>query len=177
MSYQSKKLWDEILDNLDPKYANEAAELFGKQTGTDGDEYGELVPVQARKLPQVQSKKRVIGSIIGFVAAAAVLAVSVVTAVKYMKTDEFVQSDPKDSSVSDGSSTAEAINYMNILDEIELPVDPSLYSEDFSIYEKYFCGKWKNAYSSSAAERDNIYYVGRRTMCFSAGITALVRSL
>lgn len=160
MSYQSKKLWDEILDNLDPKYANEAAELFGKQTGTDGDEYGELVPVQARKLPQVQSKKRVIGSIIGFVAAAAVLAVSVVTAVKYMKTDEFVQSDPKDSSVSDGSSTAEAINYMNILDEIELPVDPSLYSEDFSIYEKYFCGKWKNAYSSSAAERDNIYYVG-----------------
>lgn len=160
MSYQSKKLWDEILDNLDPKYANEAAELFGKQTGADGEEYGELVPVQARKLPQVQSKKRVIGSIIGFVAAAAVLAVSVVTAVKYMKTDEFVQSDPKDSSVSDGSSTAEAINYMYILDEIELPVDPSLYSEDFSIYEKYFCGKWKNASSSSAAERDNIYYVG-----------------
>ena len=31
MSYQSKKLWDEVLDKIDPKYANEAAELFGKE--------------------------------------------------------------------------------------------------------------------------------------------------
>ncbi|MDE6032311.1 MAG: IseA DL-endopeptidase inhibitor family protein [Oscillospiraceae bacterium] len=160
MSYQSKKLWDEVLDNLDPKYANEAAELFGKQLNTDDEEYGELVPVQAQKLQPVQSKKRIIGSIVGFAAAAAVLAISVVTAVKYVKNDNIVQPDPNDSSVSQDSSTAEAITYKNILDDINLPTDPSLYSEDYSVYEKYFCGKWKKASPSSAAEKDKIYYVG-----------------
>ncbi|MDE7194558.1 MAG: hypothetical protein K2O14_11400 [Oscillospiraceae bacterium] len=159
MSYQSKKLWDEVLDNLDPKYANEAAELFGRQSDGGDEEYGELVPVQAQRLSQVRSKKRIVGSIVGFAAAAAVLAVSVVTAVKYVKNDSIVQSDQNDSSVSEGSSTKEAVTY-NILDDITLPTDPSLYSEDFSIYEKYFCGKWRNASSSSASARDNIYYVG-----------------
>ncbi len=160
MSYQSKKLWDEVLDNLDPKYANEAAELFGKQIGADDEEYGELVPVQAQRLQPVQSKKRIIGSIVGFAAAAAVLAISVVTAVRYVKNDDIVDSDANDSIVSEYDVTTEAITYKNILDDIELPTEPSLYSEDYSIYEKYFCGRWRNALSASAAERDNIYYVG-----------------
>lgn len=160
MSYQSKKLWDEVLDNLDPKYANEAAELFEKQISADDEEYGELVPVQAQKLQPVQSKKRIIGSIVGFAAAAAVLAVSVGTAVKYMKNDDIVQPDPNDSSVSQDGSTTEVITYKNILEDIELPTDPSLYSEDYSVYEKHFCGRWKNALSVSAAQRDKIYYVG-----------------
>lgn len=159
MSYQSKKLWDEVLDNLDPKYANEAAELFGKQLNTDDEEYGELVPVQAQKLPLVQSKKRIIGSIVGFAAAAAVLAISVVTAVKYVKNDNIVQPDPNDSSVSQDGSTTEARTY-DIIYDIDLPADPSLYSEDYSVYEKYFCGKWKKTSPSSAAEKDKIYYVG-----------------
>ena len=70
MSYQSKKLWDEVLDKIDHKYANEAAELFGRELSVseEDNEYGVLVPIEAKKLPLIQSKRRFIGSIAGFVA-------------------------------------------------------------------------------------------------------------
>ena len=124
MSYQSKKLWDEVLDKIDPKYANEAAELFGKELRAADEEYGELVPVEAKRLPQIYGKRRFVGGIIGFAAAAAVLALSVGAAVRYVKKDNIVQSDPKDSSVSDDNST---IIRENLLENITLPTDPALY--------------------------------------------------
>lgn len=161
MSYQSKKLWDEVLDKIDPKYANEAAELFGKELRAADEEYGELVPVEAKRLPQIYGKRRFVGGIIGFAAAAAVLALSVGAAVRYVKKDNIVQSDPKDSSVSDDNSTIIRENE-NLPDNITLPTDPALYSEDYSIYDRYFCGRW----IQSAGEvgyydtRNQVYNIG-----------------
>lgn len=159
MSYQSKKLWDEVLDKIDQKYANEAAELFGKELCAADEEYGELVPVEARKLPQMQSKRRFVGGIVGFAAAAAVLALSVGAAVRYVKKDDIVQSDPKDSSVSEENST----NIReNLSDDITLPADPALYSEDYSIYGRYFCGRWiqSEGYAGYYDTCNQIYNIG-----------------
>ena len=171
MSYQSKKLWDEVLDKIDHKYANEAAELFGREfsVSEEDNEYGVLVPIEAKKLPLIQSKRRFIGSIAGFVAAAAVLALSVGAAVRYVKKDSIIQSGPKDSSVSDENPIT--INE-NLFADIMIPVDPALYSEDYSIYEEYFCGRWKQSagmmeYYNSRNKAYNIGYAPSDSCLFS----------
>ena len=171
MSYQSKKLWDEVLDKIDHKYANEAAELFGREfsVSEEDNEYGVLVPIEAKKLPLIQSKRRFIGSIAGFVAAAAVLALSVGAAVRYVKKDSIIQSGPKDSSVSDENPIT--INE-NLFADIMIPVDPALYSEDYSIYEEYFCGRWKQSagmmeYYNSRNRAYNIGYAPSDSCLFS----------
>ncbi len=171
MSYQSKKLWDEVLDKIDHKYANEAAELFGRELSVseEDNEYGVLVPIEAKKLPLIQSKRRFIGSIAGFVAAAAVLALSVGAAVRYVKKDSIIQSGPKDSSVSDENPIT--INE-NLFADIMIPVDPALYSEDYSIYEEYFCGRWKQSagmmeYYNSRNKAYNIGYAPSDSCLFS----------
>ena len=157
MSYQSKKLWDEVLDNIDQKYANEAAELFGREAIAAEEEiYGEPTPVEVRNLPQTRRKRRFIGSVVGLAAAAAVMVLSVGAAVRYMRSDRLVESVSEESSLSDGAALKNSPDYS------ELPADPSLYSEDYSIYEKYFFGRWKQTEGirNYYDERNKVCYVG-----------------
>ena len=125
MNENNEKLWDDALNGIDPKFTDSAAEsLMRAESGADG---------RARELA-VPSKKRSRIPVIVGVCAAAAAALAVVVGVRHIGGDNPLVS-------SDTPSTA-------------VNTDFSQYGADYSLFDKYFAGVWKNP-----AETENSPYL------------------
>ncbi len=146
-----KFFWDEVMNGIDEKFTDEAAELMLRQKGgkrkKSDDEYPETVePTLKIKLaPEEQRpKRRVIGGICAGVAVAAAVAIAVgVFAVR--KSDDLV-SDADSGTQSGVNLIAETSGTEvapNISFDAKLDTDINSYTLDFGLYERYFHGIWQ----------------------------------
>lgn len=133
MNEKNEKLWDEALNGIDPKFTDSAAEsLMRAQDGADG---------RARELAVPPKKRSRVPVIVG-VCAAAAAALAVVVGVRYIGRDNPLVSRE----TSDTSNTSDTPS--NVVN-----TDFSQYSADYSLFDKYFAGVWKNP-----AETENSPY-------------------
>lgn len=157
MSYQSRKLWDEVLGSISEKYTNEAAEFLKNEYGENHDEiYNEGETVEIRLSQRKPSKKAVIAGICSFAAAAAVFVFAFGAILKMQAGNDVLTS-----SGNDGQSVTDIVT--SPIPSFEIPTDISLYSEDFSLFEKYFFGKWEKIYLNDKifnGPNNVIYYNG-----------------
>ena len=133
MNEKNEKLWDDALNGIDPKFTDSAAEsLMRAESGADG---------RARELAVPPKKRSRVPVIVG-VCAAAAAALAVVVGVRYIGRDNpLVSSD-----TSDTSNTSDTPS--NVVN-----TDFSQYGADYSLFDKYFAGVWKNP-----AETENSPY-------------------
>lgn len=133
MNEKNEKLWDDALNGIDPKFTDSAAEsLMRAESGADG---------RARELAVPPKKRSRVPVIVG-VCAAAAAALAVVVGVRYIGRDNPLVS----SETSDTSNTSDTpSNAVN--------TDFSQYGADYSLFDKYFAGVWKNP-----AETENSPY-------------------
>lgn len=125
MNENNEKLWDDALNGIDPKFTDSAAEsLMRAESGADG---------RARELAVPPKKRSCVPVIVG-VCAAAAAALAVVVGVRHIGGDNPLVS-------SDTPSTA-------------VNTDFSQYGADYSLFDKYFAGVWKNP-----AETENSPYL------------------
>lgn len=122
----NKELWDKTLDNINSKYTDSAAEFLTREGNVDEGHAEEIKPAQKKRFR--------LGAVGVFAAAAAVFAVAVGV--------KLAGGNKNEIPTSDGISTA--------LTSTTISTDLSDYTADYSLYEKYFEGVWKNAAEDSA---------------------------
>ena len=115
MNEKNEKLWDDALNGIDPKFTDSAAEsLMRAESGADG---------RARELAVPPKKRSRVPVIVG-VCAAAAAALAVVVGVRYIG---------RDNPLVTSNTPSTIIN-----------TDFSQYGADYSLFDKYFAGVWKN---------------------------------
>ena len=155
MSYQSRKLWEEILGGIDEKYTAEAAEKLYKANGGDIDIPTEnAVPLEIKPQPVTKKKRPFVWASVG---AAAVIALAVGATLFFGRGQLPVTSTPETSETGETNEPDETEDILTEEDEdvvtelIELEYEPFPFAPTWDIFEldyKFdlydsFCGEWQ----------------------------------
>lgn len=134
MSYQSRALWESVLNGIDERFTDEAAELLSR---TDGESFDNLYPNDPTTANSAGKGRRSPIKTVLFSAAAVAAAVLLFLGIGRL-------AGIKDDGLPplDGEETYESYDISS--DETELPTSAEDYSLDFDMYERYFCGTWVN---------------------------------
>lgn len=159
MNVNDKFFWDEVMNGINEKFTDEAAELMSRKSCRSrnkgenekaDDEYPEdLGPTMKIKLtPEEQHpKRRVMGGIFAVIAAAAAIALAVGISVIGKNGDLTSDNSSNSSHTQSGVNlkpyeTSETTDTPDIQFNAKIDTDINSYTLDFALYEKYFHGIW-----------------------------------
>ncbi len=154
MNVNDKFFWDEVMNGINEKFTDEAAELMSHKTRgsskkEEDDEYsGFLGPTMKISLtPEEQHpKRRIAGGI--FAGAAVAAAVAVAVGISAGRNNEELTSESSSGTLSEvnltNSGTSETDDVHSVSLDAKIDTDINSYKLDFELYEKYFHGVWEN---------------------------------